>query len=285
MSVCLPRAVLTISIDLDADATRLGMADQRVLDDVTGVLLDLADRYGSCRPLGPVIDPAVSAATAADSSRRAGPRDRRPRRLDVGRMRGPAQPLRPRAGRRVDRARRRRPASDRRWLSARPSWKSIATWRSSTASRPFATGSGRRRQIAPSPCSRRRCSLACGVFPSRSCLPGDSRWLPRWRRQQGGPSDHRPGDHRRPGLVQLVIDAPRLAARRFARCARAGSRAATCRPSPAARACSTSRPSAWRRRLAERNTRASRRDRFCIAGRMSSVATLQTCSRYVLQLM
>ena len=67
MSVCLSRGVLTVSIDLEPDVTRLGLAQQRSVDRVTQDLLQLMGRY-QLPGTWAVADPAVSAATECITS-------------------------------------------------------------------------------------------------------------------------------------------------------------------------------------------------------------------------
>ena len=62
MNVRLSRAILTISIDLELDATRLGLAERRSLDEITFGLLDLLAKY-EMPATWAVADPAVSAAS------------------------------------------------------------------------------------------------------------------------------------------------------------------------------------------------------------------------------
>ena len=62
MSVTLPRAILTVSIDLELDATRLGLGERRELEEITGRLLTLLAEL-NLPATWAVADPAVSAAT------------------------------------------------------------------------------------------------------------------------------------------------------------------------------------------------------------------------------
>jgi hypothetical protein len=64
MSVTLPRAILTVSIDLELDATRLGLGlgARRELEEITGRLLTLLAKL-DLPATWAVADPAVSAAT------------------------------------------------------------------------------------------------------------------------------------------------------------------------------------------------------------------------------
>jgi hypothetical protein len=62
MSISLTRGILSISIDLEPDVTRLGLAQQRALDETTERVLDLLDEL-ELSATWAVSDPAVSAAT------------------------------------------------------------------------------------------------------------------------------------------------------------------------------------------------------------------------------
>ena len=70
MSVCLAHGMLTISVDLEPDMTRLGVNQQRALEETTTQLLVLMEKHGLPATWG-VADPAVSAATERIRERRA----------------------------------------------------------------------------------------------------------------------------------------------------------------------------------------------------------------------
>ncbi|MBI3838847.1 MAG: hypothetical protein HY288_13070 [Planctomycetia bacterium] len=67
MSASLPRAILTVSIDLELDAKRLGLAERRSLEEITGRLLNLLAKYDLAATWA-VADPAAIERIAATSA-------------------------------------------------------------------------------------------------------------------------------------------------------------------------------------------------------------------------
>jgi hypothetical protein len=207
MSARLSTGLLTISIDLDADATRIQQADQRVMDDVTGELLDVL-RNRRLPATWAVVDPAISAATQRILSASA---DHEIAILGdptwVGRD-APRSRFARELARRADRSRSVGVAVSTLVLNVAQLDQhcDLAIKHGITAVRHAPADARSARALQPQ-------TLQYGLwsFPVSVSLPGTSRWLP------GG------GGGRRaqaivdqaimaPGLVHLAIDAPRLAA-------------------------------------------------------------------------
>lgn len=200
---------MTISIDVDVDATRLGLAEQRALGDVTGVLLDLTDKY-QLPATWAVIDPAVSAATARVLAPQVGHEIAI---LGDSTWAGCEAP-RSRFGRELA----------RRVNRARDAGLRVTTLALSSAQLEehcdlaikYGISAVRHARSAvaksPNPMQPRTLQFGLWSFPVSSCLPCDSRWF----RGGGGAGKARAIIDQAildSGLAQLVIDAPRLAAR------------------------------------------------------------------------
>ena len=213
MSTCLPRGVLTLSIDLEIDATRLGLAEQRSLEAVTARLLALVGKY-ELPATWAVADPAVSAATERIVALRAG--------HEIA-LWGDATWV----GREAGRSRFGRELT-RRVVRARAAGLAVSTLVLKTSELEDHCDLAIKQGItavrhpcledaAKNPRRLQPQTLRYGLwsFPVSLELPHASRWLP------GGGGGHTAralidqAINER-GLVQLAIDAPRLAARGYA---------------------------------------------------------------------
>ena len=210
MSSCLSRPTLTVSIDLEHDAAHVDPAPRRVLSELTTRLLELLARFEMLATFA-VADPAVSAARERIVAARRG--------HELAIL-GNASWVGPAAGRA-------RFASEleRRAARARDEGLTIHTLVLKTALPidhcDLAIKEGiiavRHPSVEPTAGSPRRLqpqTLRFGLwgFPVSVTLPASSRWLP-----GGGGSraarlaiDEAVCGH---GLVQVVVDAPQLAAR------------------------------------------------------------------------
>jgi hypothetical protein len=213
MSVCLPRGILTLSIDLEIDAAHLGLAEQRSLEAITSRLLKLVGKY-ELPATWAVADPAVSAATERIVSMRAG--------HEIA-ISGDATWV----GREAGRSRFGRELA-RRCARARASGLAISTLTLKTTELEDHSDLAIKQGITAvrhpdAQCTARNArglqpqTLRYGLwsFPVSLVLPHTSRWLPGGGgvRTARALIDQAICDR---GLVQLAIDAPQLALRGFA---------------------------------------------------------------------
>jgi hypothetical protein len=213
MSVCLPRGVLTLSIDLEVAAAHLGLAERRSLETVTARLLELVGKY-ELPATWAVADPAVSAATERIVSLRAG--------HEIA-ISGDATWV----GREAGRSRFGRELA-RRTAHARASGLAISTLILKTSDLEDHSDLAIKQGItavrhpetdraAHNPRRLQPQTLRFGLwsFPVSLVLPHTSRWLPGGGgvRTARALIDQAICDR---GLVQLAIDAPQLALRGFA---------------------------------------------------------------------
>ena len=213
MSICLPRGVLTLSIDLEVDAAHLGLAEQRSLEAVTSRLLELMGKY-ELPATWAVADPAVSAATERVVSLQAG--------HEIA-ISGDATWV----GREAGRSRFGRELA-RRATHARASGLAISTLVLKTSELEDHSDLAIKQGItavrhpnadhaAHDPRRFQPQTLRYGLwsFPVSLVLPHTSRWLPGGGGGRAARAliDQAICDR---GLVQLAIDAPRLALRGYA---------------------------------------------------------------------
>ena len=210
MSTCLTRGTLTLSVDLEYDVAHVALPQQRVLEELTGQLLDLFAAY-AMPVTWAVADPAVSAARQRVAAPRMG------HELAilgdeswVGRAAGRGRFARE-LQRRAARARNEGLTIDTLVLkTVLPiDHCDLAIKEGIIAARHLSAA-----HLANSPRRLQPQTLRFGLwgFPVSITLPGASRWLPggggtraaRFAIDEAISSN---------GLVQLVVDAPRLAAR------------------------------------------------------------------------